>query len=111
MTHPCAETDCPHDGQWAVKLCVPHAGYENDPRPWATILGVRMCRRHIEGFKAAQIIDAPTPAGNSTFREAFGRVLSITRGPVDFDRAYIVPLRVSSDEFATYERLTNQPRT
>lgn len=105
----CTETGCAHEGQWAVKLCVPHVGYENDPRPWASVLGVRMCRRHVEGFRASDIIDRPTPAGNSTFRETFGKVLSITRGPVDFDRAYVVPIRVSSEEFATFERLTKRP--
>lgn len=109
ITQACQAIDCPHAGQWAVKLCVPHVGYENDPRPWESILGVRFCRRHVEDFKASQIIDVATPNGTSTFRETFGKVLSVTRGPVDFDRAYIVPLRVSSEEFATFERLTNRP--
>ena len=76
----------------------------------AMILGLRLCRRHVEDFKAADIIDQPTPAGGSTFRRAFESVPGLMRGHLDFDRAYVTPLRTNSEEFATFERIQNAPR-
>lgn len=105
MRHLCSSTGCPHEGQFAVKLCVPHqrAGVD-DPNPFAMILGARFCRRHVEEFEPGFVIDQPTPKGNGTFREAFSGTPQLTGGPVEWDSAYVVPLRTNSKEFEAMER-------
>lgn len=101
--HECGRTGCSHEGQFSIKLVLPHRlrGSE-DPRPHSAILGIRLCRRHAEEFEAKSIFDAPDPRN---LREILGAIPHLTGGALDFDAAYTVPLRCSSPEFETFLRI------
>lgn len=106
----CDQSDCGHLATHAVKLCVPAMGEAQDEsRAFHAVMAIRLCLAHAAEFKAAQIIDAPTPKGKGTFRDVlpiFARLQG--RHEPDVDRAWIVPVALASAEFKDFEAAINR---
>lgn len=104
----CSWKECLHEGQFSIKLMIPHRRLVGeDPRPFESILGIRLCRKHAEEFPASNILDAPDERNLKAMLE---HAPSLTGGPLDFGRAYTLPLRCSSEEYQTFLRIQGAQR-
>lgn len=104
---------CEHDGceraaQFAPKICVPAMGWPLDEkRALQATLGVRLCREHCEEFPAADQFKADAPGA---LREVF-KVMARAAGsfiPPDFKRAWVKPVPLDGEEWATFTRVRAQ---
>lgn len=104
--HECSETGCTHDGDFAPKLCVPHKGADEDPNPFTSILGIRLCRKHVEEFTPQRLLE---PGVDPNLRTVLEGSPMLTRGPLEFDLAYIVPIATTDPAYQAFLNMRRPP--
>lgn len=101
----CSEKDCGHAATHVPQIFVPAAGYpQEEARAINIICGIPMCRRHCEAFKVEQVLDVPNEKG-ATVRKVLIPAMARMRGsrvPPDCDRAWVTPLRMTSDAYRDF---------
>jgi hypothetical protein len=106
----CSETGCMHLATHAPKICIPATGWPQDEKRALTmILGVKLCLGHVATFTPGQVMDVPNEKG-STLRDILP-ILTRLNGstvPPDPDRAWIVPLALTSAEFKSFEQVADK---
>ncbi len=106
MTHPpkpCGWKGCTRAGVFAPKICVPARGFAIDcHQPMTAILGLALCDEHVKATTPAVIL-------SDKLRELF---MEITRSQgkarPDFDRAWVSPVSLNSNEYKRFEKQQGQ---
>jgi hypothetical protein len=90
--YPCQRQECLRPASMAITLNVPAKGFPISlHQPIRMVLGLRLCRHHARETTAEHLL---TP-------ELKGAIEALARGkaPPDFDRAFVSPISLDSDEY------------
>jgi hypothetical protein len=94
----CSWSDCQAVATHLPKICVPALGHALEShQPLGAILNLPACLEHAKAFDVQEFLNLPAPKGGSTNRILF-EILARGKCPPDFDRAYVQPVPLDSEE-------------
>jgi len=90
----CSWSDCQAVATHLPKICVPALGHALEShQPLGAILNLPACREHAKAFDIEELLNLPV----TKFRIVF-ELLARGKCPPDFDRAYVQPVPLDSEE-------------
>jgi hypothetical protein len=100
----CQSSGCLHRAQYVAKLMIPPKGFPIEAnKNLSIIIGVPLCEDHL-------VICVPEQFLN---RQTYAIVDAFTKGKVspDYERAFILPVDMDSNEYHMWERQRNKGKT
>lgn len=101
----CQHEECEQAAQFAPQVCVPGKGYPQEySRALRAIFGLKLCKTHCLEFSATEQFEHV--ATKDKWQKIF-RMLARSTGssvPPDFERAWVHPLPLDSDDWRAMEK-------
>ncbi len=100
MSGKCQEKGCHRFAEFVPRINVPAQGWSVEMhQPLSVIMSLKLCEKHIDGLKAADFLRVGEEKGMARIFE----IAAAGKQPPDFDRAWISKVRLTSDEWKTFE--------
>jgi hypothetical protein len=102
----CAEDTCTLEATHVPKICIPAIGWPIElHQPLSAVMTVPLCLAHARDFRVRETLEL---RGERTLRRIFELMAqSLKKLAPDFDRAFVVPVSMSSAEFVELDRIRN----
>jgi hypothetical protein len=102
----CSYPKCTDVATHAPKICVPDVEMAREtPQPMSILIGMKLCLMHASTFDVQETLNAPqTPE----MRDLFTCMAQSQGLMPDFNRAYVVPIALTSDAVVQMEEMRAQ---